>query len=40
MQEKAKPIFTEEKEFIEGKLNISLPKDCWITGGGYKVHIP
>lgn len=36
MQEKAKPIFTEEKEFIEGKLNISLPEDCWIVGGGTK----
>lgn len=30
---KAKPIFQEEKEFIEEKLNISLPNDCWIVGG-------
>lgn len=36
MQEKAKPIFEEEKRFIEEKLNISLPEDCWIVGGGTK----
>lgn len=35
-QTKAKPIFQEEKEFIESKLNISLPNDCWATGGGTK----
>lgn len=40
MQEKAKPIFEEEKRFIEEKLNISLPENCWIVGGGTKyVHL-
>jgi hypothetical protein len=33
-QLKAKPIFDEEKRFIEFHLNISLPNDCWIVGGG------
>lgn len=34
---KAKPIFNEEKSFIEKHLpEISLPNDCWITGGDTK----
>lgn len=35
-QLKAKPIFDEEKCFIESRLNISLPNDCWIVGGATK----
>lgn len=26
----------EEKKFLEEKLNLSLPEDCWIVGGGTK----
>lgn len=34
---KAKPIFMEEKNFIERHLpEIKLPDDCWITGGDTK----
>jgi len=33
---KAKPIFVEEKEFIEQHLRLTLPDDCWITGGSTK----
>ena len=40
LQTKAKLIFQEEKNFLEEKLNIILPNDCWIVGGGYEVHIP
>ena len=38
IQTKAKPIFKEEKEWIEKHLpEISpLPDDCWIVGGGIK----
>lgn len=36
LQTKAKPIFQEEKNFLEEKLNIILPNDCWIVGGGTK----
>lgn len=36
LQTKAKPIFQEEKKFLEEKLNIILPNDCWIVGGGTK----
>ena len=32
-QLKAKPIYKEEKELIESRLNITLPNDCWIVGG-------
>ena len=35
-QLKAKPIYKEEKELIESRLNIILPDDCWIVGGGTK----
>ena len=35
LQTKAKPIFQEEKEFLESRLNIEIPNDCWIVGGGY-----
>lgn len=35
-QTKAKPIFQEEKEFLENRLNIEIPNDCWIVGGGTK----
>ena len=35
---KAKPIFKEEKEFIESKLNLKLPDNCWIDGG-YKIYM-
>lgn len=36
IQTKAKPIFPEEKDWIEKHLpEISpLPNDCWIVGGG------
>ena len=30
---KAKPIFKEEKDFIESKLNLAIPDNCWIDGG-------
>ena len=33
---KAKPIFKEEKDFVESKLNLKLPDNCWIDGGGTK----
>lgn len=35
---KAKPIFKEEKEFIESHMPeiASLPNDCWIVGGSTK----
>lgn len=34
---KAKPIFDEEREFIENHLpNVKIPNDCWITGGDTK----
>lgn len=35
---KAKPIFKEEKEFIEEHLPeiAPLPDDCWIVGGSTK----
>ena len=33
-QTKVKPIFKEEKEYLENKLGIELPKDCWTRGGG------
>lgn len=36
LQAKAKPIFQEEKEFLESRLNIEIPNDCWIVGGGTK----
>lgn len=32
-QTKVKPIFKEEKEYLENKLGIELPKDCWTRGG-------
>ena len=38
-QLKAKPIFDEEKRFIEFHLNISLPNDCWIVGGQLNIFI-
>ena len=41
IQTKAKPIFNEEKEWIEKHLpEISpLPNDCWISGGVLKAFI-
>lgn len=33
---KLKPVFNEEKELIEEKLNLKLPDNCWITGGSVK----
>lgn len=34
---KAKPIFEEERDFIKSHLpEITLPDNCWITGGGTK----
>ena len=41
IQTKAKPIFKEEKEWIEKHLpEISpLPDDCWIVGGVLRVFI-
>ena len=38
-QLKAKPIFDEERRFIESRLNISLPNDCWIVGGQLNIFI-
>lgn len=37
-QLKAKPIFDEEKCFIESHLNISLPNNCWIVGATQLNH--
>lgn len=33
-QTKVKPIFKEEKEFLESKLGIEIPGGCWTRGGG------
>lgn len=35
-QTKVKPIFKEEKEFLESKLGIEIPGGCW-TRGGYTI---